>query len=429
MSGLTRKLALGWSEGPRAALARFLDRAADTRRAASHPEVSQATLGDRHGGRVPVLNLLGVPLRRSSGGVELQFMARLAHQEQVRPVACLAPSPGGWRLEVAAGRERSAIVISARVGESRAAHLARALETAWSLLGPKGLHIENPAGLDLGVLAEAAARMPSLLSAHDLSLFCPRPHLLPVTADGDCHWTARTGCALCDPGANDLPRLLASLRGTVFPSPFLRDAFSRRLDSLARPPASIVTPAVELPPRRAWRGSASIRHVAFVGSVRPHKGAELLLAIAPRLSAMGLRLSAYGGGDGKLIAALRAAAVRATGYYRAGSLSRRLAADAVDLVLLLSLWPESHSLAFDECVAAGVPVLAFDRGALGERLRSGGGVVVDPAGGGEGVLAAIGGLSAGELTPAPSAEQLPTPWSAADAIAEVYRRLGWLDPC
>ncbi len=432
MTGLLGAAALAWAEGPRAALARWRDRAADARRAAAFLEVSAQTLADRHRARVPVLNLLGVPLRRSSGGVELQFMARRDATERERPTACLAPSASGWRLEVADARRRARLAFPRLSGEPPADHLARALEMSWTLLAPRGLHVENPAGLDLAVLAAAAASKPLLLSLHDLSLFCPRPHLLPVTADGDCHWTAAGGCALCDdaPRAADaapLRLLLERARALVFPSAFLRDTYGARFAGLASPRAWVVEPAIALPPTGRWRGTAAIRHVASVGSVQPHKGAALLLALAPALARAGLRVSAYGGGDRALVAALRTAGVETRGYYRAGSLPRRLAADGVDLVLLLSLWPESHSLALDECIAAGVPAVAFDRGALGERLRAAGGVLVDPARGAEGVLAAIAALRAGERTPGPSAERMPTPGDAARAVDGVYRELGWLE--
>ena len=61
------------------------------------------------------------------------------------------------------------------------------------------------------------------------------------------------------------------------------------------------------------------------------------------------------------------------GYYRAGSLPGLLRRESVDLALLLSIWPESYGITLDECRAAGVPVVAFDHGAMGERLRWEGG--------------------------------------------------------
>jgi len=425
----SRVLGIALAEGPRATIDRWRDRAADARRAAAFLEVSRQTLVDRYRARVPVLSLLGVPLRRSSGGVELQFMARLGVAEATQPTACLAPAGGSWRLEATAERRRDVVTLPRGAGESPSQHLARAVETACDILTPRGLHVENSAELDLDVLADAALRRPLLLSLHDLSLFCPRPHLLPVTSDGDCHWTAAAGCALCDlpalaaTGAG-VADLLARARGLVFPSSFLRDTYRERLAGWTLPPATVVEPAIALSGRLPWRGPGDLRHVAYVGSVQPHKGATMLIEIAPALHAAGLRVSAYGGGDPQLIAALRRAGVRATGYYRAGSLVRRLTSDRVDLVLLLSQWPESHGLTLDECITAGVPALAFDRGALGERLRHGGGIAVDPRRGGDGVMESLAKLRARTIAIEPSREALSTPANALRALDAIYGRLG-----
>src|SRR6202035_736868 len=78
-----------------------------------------------------------------------------------------------------------------------------------------------------------------------------------------------------------------------------------------------------------------------------------------------------------------AGGMRIRGYYRAGSLPRLLRRDGVDLALLLSIVPESYSLVLSECRAAGVPVVAFDHGAVADRIRAeGGGLLVAPEEGG-----------------------------------------------
>jgi glycosyltransferase involved in cell wall biosynthesis len=104
-----------------------------------------------------------------------------------------------------------------------------------------------------------------------------------------------------------------------------------------------------------------------------------------------VRWSVYGGGDADLLARLRRLPrVRVRGYYRSGSLPRLLAADRVDLALLLSIVPESYGLTLSECRAAGAPVVAFDLGALADRLRAqGGGWLVPLAAGAQGVAEVI----------------------------------------
>jgi glycosyl transferase family 1 len=107
----------------------------------------------------------------------------------------------------------------------------------------------------------------------------------------------------------------------------------------------------------------------LVGGVQAHKGALVFEDVVKRMEGSGLRWTAYGGGEPELLARLRRLPrVRIRGYYRSGTLPRLLRRDRVDVALLLSIVPESYSLVLDECVSAGVLVLAFDLGAVGERL-------------------------------------------------------------
>jgi glycosyltransferase involved in cell wall biosynthesis len=179
-----------------------------------------------------------------------------------------------------------------------------------------------------------------------------------------------------------------------------------------------------------------LRHAAFVGRVDAGKGAEVFAEAVERLrlggGTPGLRFSVFGGaGDFGLLRRLRRLpGVRVRGYYRDGSLPGRLAASGVELALLLSIVPESYGLTFDECAAAGVPVVAFSHGALGERVAAAGGLLLPaPAGlpsDAAALAALLARLASGEQAlPAPPA--VPpgrSPRAAAEAWARLYAELG-----
>jgi glycosyltransferase involved in cell wall biosynthesis len=168
--------------------------------------------------------------------------------------------------------------------------------------------------------------------------------------------------------------------------------------------------------------------VAYVGSVQPHKGAHVFEEVARRLNGSGpspIRFSVHGGGDPELLHRLKGVpGVEVHGYYRSGTLPDLLRRRAVDLALLLSVVPESYSLSLSECRAAGVPVLAFDHGAIAERLRrDGGGELVPPEKGAAGVAERLRELlQAGVVRPRPT--ELPTAAPAAAAMVSLYRGLG-----
>ena len=186
-------------------------------------------------------------------------------------------------------------------------------------------------------------------------------------------------------------QLLLAAAAVVYPSDFLRRRHLELFPGLPRGAAAGDragrSPAVG---RRAGLARRRpVRHVAYIGQVQPHKGALVFEEVVRRLppdAAPDLRWSAYGGGDPELLRGLRRLPrVRVRGYYRSGSLVDRLRRDRVDLALLLSIVPESYSLALSECLAAGVPVVAFDHGAIAERIRRhGGGLLVAPEAGADG---------------------------------------------
>ena len=115
------------------------------------------------------------------------------------------------------------------------------------------------------------------------------------------------------------------------------------------------------------------------------------------------------------------------GYWRSGTLPRVLRRGAVDLALLLSVAPEAYGLTLDECWRAGVAAVAFDHGAMAERVRRlGGGILVPPAEGASGIARAVRQAAAGPVPAVPAAELLPEPRQAAAAHLELYRGLGLL---
>jgi glycosyltransferase involved in cell wall biosynthesis len=187
------------------------------------------------------------------------------------------------------------------------------------------------------------------------------------------------------------------------------------------------SPPSPSPPDGRARGG---RHAALVGAVHVGKGAlvfEQLVGEARKELAT-IRWSVIGGGDAGLLRRLaRLPGVSIRGYYRAGTLPRLLQSLRVDVALLLSIVPESYGLTLDECWAAAVPVIAFEHGAVGERIRARGGGLAVPLGAGwAGVLAAVrdtlDGRSGGPAGGAPP----PDVTAAARAYLRLYRELGLL---
>jgi glycosyltransferase involved in cell wall biosynthesis len=309
--------------------------------------------------------------------------------------------------------------------------------------GARALHFEGTGGFPIASLLRLTRReRPVILSIHDFSAFCLRPHLVEQPAGafcGYCEDMAR--CAACLrrswPVDDEFQRryrqaaaaLLERAAAIVYPSPFLRDAHARLFDGVktrdvcAVPPSPLTTFAP-----REWP-TPSRRQIALVGAVHAHKGAlifEDVVRTLAREQGGDLHFHVFGGGDPVCLRRLRALpGVHVHGYYRAGTLGASLREHGIGLALALSITPESYALTVDECLAAAVPVLAFDHGAVGERLAStGGGLLAELSSGVAGVVDAIRSFLDARTTVAPLRAPLPTADSVVQAYTQLYREIG-----
>ena len=257
------------------------------------------------------------------------------------------------------------------------------------------LHVHHLTGFGTGCVERVAreANVPVVVSLHDYWTLCPRgqmfdvdgarvdvpegercgeclartwPHLRPTPADA----TARTRRAL---------ESLTHARALVVPSAATAAVFRRA----GVPPERLLrveygldaeglASAVER--ERALRPDGELRGLAlgFVGSVLPSKGPLELARAVRRAKAPELRLEVHGPepawhGDRSYVEALRALAqieprVRCRGPFHPSELPRVLA--GLDALAMPSLWEETYGLAAREARAAGLTVLATERGGL-----------------------------------------------------------------
>ncbi|MFN7990197.1 MAG: glycosyltransferase [Thermoanaerobaculia bacterium] len=450
------RVRLAWdlfrAEGARGLSERLAERVAGLRERRAERAVTPAELLPP-GGAIPVLDVLATPLAPRFGGVPVQFAPRLAQEQRLRATALLAPESGRWVLRTARGGDRRRAWLGpCRAGSDARRGLGAHVPTIVEAAERVGAHLVNLEGLAgwppdaLGPLAGGERKL--VLSLHDFALFCPRPNLVEEPHARFCGYSRDADrCRAClaetwsfPPGASEEWRraaavLLAASDAAVYPSDFLRRAYAELFPGAAPPVERVVAPPSpeEDPDRRATpgpapRGTGRPLHVAFVGAYRPHKGALVFEDVVRRMAASStgaVRWSILGSGDPALLLRARRLGIRVRGHYRAGSLSRRLMEDGVDVALLLSVWPETFALTLSECRAAGVPALAFGLGAIADRIGSeGGGLLVPPEEGAEGVVAALGRVLAGSAIP-PFHGAGPVP-AAARAAAErvaLYRLL------
>lgn len=438
MSDLGLSLRILRAEGPLALRDRLLDRVAEGLRRIRcrrlDPSSAAAALSPF---TLPVLNLSPIPPSPARGGAQLQMLDRLDVERHLRPVALAYVEGRELVCEVRNGPQ------SGRLRRTIKASLDAEVIALTRAIGARLVHIENPAGLPLELVPRlATAGLKTVVSLHDFTLFCIRPHLIEAPVGefcGYCRDDARCRACLLAHGCrgtidqSSYRRRGAAVLGAadlvVHPSEFLR----RRYEQLSPDGVDDDRQAV-IPPATGGSTLATTTalphaHVAFVGGASRHKGGHLLRAVvaAVRTRIPSCRFTSLGNGDAEILEDLRRdRGIRIRGYYRRGELPVLLRRLGARVAVFASIWPETYGLVVDECLRAGVSVVAFDHGAVADRARARRDLRVTPVERGAIGLAA----TTLELLSEPPTEprhvdqaSLPTPAGAAERTIESYRRV------
>ncbi len=229
---------------------------------------------------------------------------------------------------------------------------------------------------------EAVRRLgvPYDIMIHDYAWICPRITLI----DGSgkyCGEPDVTACASClRRNGSRLPKnlsapvlrersaaWLAQARTVTAPSrdtaQRLQRYFKRQIE--VQPHTRTQPPAVPLarpPDRERLR-------VGLIGAIGSHKGYRVLLDCARDAAARDLPLEfvviGYTEDDKPLLKTRR---VEVTGRYVEAETQYLIRREQPDIIFLPSVWPETWCYALDHALAAGIPTVAFEIGALTERL-------------------------------------------------------------
>jgi glycosyltransferase involved in cell wall biosynthesis len=185
--------------------------------------------------------------------------------------------------------------------------------------------------------------------------------------------------------------------------------------------------AVTHPPRP--RRSGPRRRFAFIGTLAPHKGVDVLLAAFRGLRSDGVSLDLWGSASvhPTYAESLRRAAaddprIRFRGPFPEGGQDRVLA--ELDAVVLPSIWWETTGLVLLEALAAGLPVVASETGGVPEVVAHGTTGLLVPPGDSDALRDALEQLACGGvLAEALPALPLKTVGEGARELEDLYAPL------
>ena len=269
-----------------------------------------------------------------------------------------------------------------------------ALSSLLRSLRLEAIEIQHFLHLDASVIDTVRALgIPYDIFVHDYSWICPRVTLIDGTGRY-CGEPAVSVCRVCVKrnGSNlgesiSVPALRArsaqwlhGARRVTVPSPDTAARLRRHFGDLnvhVQPHAAHVVPT-PLPPRDP---RTPVIRVALIGAIGDHKGYKVLLDCARDARARRLRLEfviiGYSKDDGPLLATGK---VFVTGRYSEAEAGHLLRRERPDIVWLPSVWPETWCYTLDYALGTGLPVVAFDLGAIAERLHASASGVLLPLG-------------------------------------------------
>lgn len=168
-------------------------------------------------------------------------------------------------------------------------------------------------------------------------------------------------------------RLLSISDVIVVPTKYVQDIFYAIYSSLGDK-IVVIDHGVKVKESltNALRRNDSI-NLAYLGAFTYEKGAEKFIELvrAMNYSSELREVNFYIIGEIGYplpVDVLKLKTLKVIGAYRRDELPELLKREGMDVILLLSLWPESYSYTLSEAIVNGIPVIASDLGALRERV-------------------------------------------------------------
>ena len=109
-------------------------------------------------------------------------------------------------------------------------------------------------------------------------------------------------------------------------------------------------------------------NIAFVGVMSIHKGGRILQELIKKTRGKNIKIHLFGTSEFKELEKNKSNYIY-HGKYKREDLPKLIAENNINLVCNFSIWAETYSYTLTEEIASGVPVLSFDIGAVGDRIK------------------------------------------------------------
>ena len=217
----------------------------------------------------------------------------------------------------------------------------------------------------------------SIITLHDLYMICPSINM--VYKDKYCVYDEAKDCAKCLKaryGVNSnilnnwqktCKNVLEQFDKIIVPSENTKKIFNNIYKELD---IEVVEHGVEVikTSKKEKEKSKNTFDIAFVGAMAIHKGSNILKELIKKNTDKNIRIHLFGKANEKDLEKSKSNYIN-HGAYKRGELPQLLIDNDIDLVCIFATWPETYSYTLTECYMAKIPVITFDIGAVGDRVK------------------------------------------------------------
>lgn len=216
----------------------------------------------------------------------------------------------------------------------------------------------------------------SIITLHDLYMICPSINM--VYTDKYCKYDEKKDCLKClksrygvnsniiDNWHNTCKHVLNKFDRIIAPSENTKQIFNQYYDNLN---IEVIEHGVDLVEvKDTVHNTKGTFNIAFVGAMAIHKGSNILKELIRKNRDSNIKIHLFGKSNIPELNKNRKNYIN-HGPYRRGELPQLLVDNNIDLVCIFVVWPETYSYTLTECYMAKKPILTFDIGAVGDRVR------------------------------------------------------------
>ena len=217
----------------------------------------------------------------------------------------------------------------------------------------------------------------SIITLHDLYMKCPSINM--VYRDKYCEYDENKDCSKClnsRYGVNSdilsnwqetCKNVLKKFDKIIVPSENTKKIFENIYKDIE---IEVVEHGVEIitTNKKQKKTDKETFDVAFVGAMAIHKGSNILKELIKENKNSNIKIHLFGKANEKELSKNKTNYIN-HGSYKRGELPQLLINNDIDLICIFATWPETYSYTLTECYMAQIPILTFNIGAVGDRVK------------------------------------------------------------